>query len=350
MFFPKKILAIDISDNSIEVLEMRKFLGRVKVSFLSRSELPRGIVEKGKILNQKQLVTRLKEYTSGAKAGNLAFILQDTITFNHIFKFPADKPITDEMILKEAKNSLLIDLDKCYFNFSVSKATEETTVFFAAAFKKDVDQYKDIFKELKLNPKIFEPNSLCVLRALEIPHENALVADLGGRFGIVNIFDQGSLQLSGVVNFGGENFTEKLADKLNVPYEQAELYKMTVGFDADKEEGRVFLALQEVLQPLIDEIRKTINFYEEKNQKKIQKIILSGGSSLIPRLDEYIFSNFNIDVQIGRPYLGQLVIDYLKSNKINVDIDTIFFASTLGASAGFLGMKSPFAQSVNLSR
>ena len=59
--FPKKILAIDVSDSSIEILQMSQFLGKIKVSFLSRSELEEGIVEKGKILKKKQLVLKIKK-------------------------------------------------------------------------------------------------------------------------------------------------------------------------------------------------------------------------------------------------------------------------------------------------
>ena len=95
--FPKKILAINISDSSIEVLEMSQIFGRIKITFLSRSELENGIVEKGKILKKKQLVLKLNEYCPEGMAKNkVALALSDTIVFSHIFKFSGDKNIWDK--------------------------------------------------------------------------------------------------------------------------------------------------------------------------------------------------------------------------------------------------------------
>lgn len=349
-FIPKKILAIDISDSSIEILQMSQFLGKIKVSFLSRSELERGIVEKGEILKKKQLILKIKKYAGDIAKSEVAIALPDTIVSSHIFKFSGQGATSNEEIISEAKKIMPIDFDKCYYDFFIQDIAGEKIVFFASALKKDVDEYKSVFEELNFIPKIFDLNSLCALRSLNFEYEGTLVVDFGGRCGVLSIFDDGLLRLTSIVNFGGENFTEKLSEKLNVPYEQAEIFKMTYGFDPNKEEGRIFLVLQEVVQPLIDEIRKTINSYEtnNNNKKKIKRIILSGGSGLMPKLDEYIFENFGIDTQIGRPQLGNLVSEYLKSNNIENEIDTIFFATTIGLATRCLGIKSHFDAGINL--
>lgn len=349
--FPKKILAIDVSDSSIEILQMSQFLGKIKVSFLSRSELEEGIVEKGKILKKKQLVLKIKKYAGDIVRSEVAVALPDTIIFSHIFKFTGQEAISDKEIISEAKKTMPINFDDCYYDFFVQDINGEKIVFFAAALKKEVDEYKSVFKELNFVPRFFDLNSLCALRSLDIEHDGTLVVDIGGKYGVLSIFDNGLLQLTSVVNFGGENFTEKLSEKLNVSREQAEVFKMTYGFNPDKEDGRIFLVLQEVLQPLIDEIRKIINFYEADNKnspRRIKKIVLSGGSGLMSKLDEYIFENFGINAEIGRPQLGNLISEYLKSNNMENEIDTVFFAATLGLATRYLEVKSHFNTGVNL--
>lgn len=350
-FIPRKILAIDISDSSIEILQMSQFLGKIKVSFLSRSELERGIVGNGEILKKKQLILKIKKYAGDIAKSGVAIALPDTIVSSCIFKFSGQGAISNEEIISEAKKAMQINFDERYYDFFIQDIAGEKIVFFASALKKNVDEYKLIFEELNFTPKIFDLNSLCALRSLNFEYDGTLVVDFGGKCGVLSIFDDGLLRLTSVVNFGGENFTEKLSEKLNVSYEQAEIFKMTYGFDPDKEEGRIFLVLQEVVQPLIDEIRKTINAYEidnKNNKKKIRKIILSGGSGLMPKLDEYIFENFGINTQIGRPQLGNLVSEYLKSNNIENEIDTIFFAATIGLATRYLGVKSHFNAGINL--
>lgn len=347
-FISRKILAIDISDSSIEILQMSQFLGKIRVSFLSRSELERGTVEKGEILKKKQLILKIKKYAGDIAKSEVAIALPDTIVSSHIFKFSGQGVISSEEIISEAKKAMPIDFDERYYDFFIQDIIGEKIVFFASALKKDVDEYKLVFEELNFTPKIFDLNSLCALRSLNFEYDETLVVDFGGRCGVLSIFDDGLLRLTSIVNFGGENFTEKLSEKLNVSYEQAEIFKMTYGFDSNKEEGRIFLVLQEVVQPLINEIRKTINSYETGNNKKIKRIILSGGSSLMPKLDEYIFENFGINTQIGRPQLGNLVSKYLKSNNMENEIDTIFFTATIGLATRCLGIKSHFDAGINL--
>ncbi len=347
-FLPKKILAVDISDSSIEILQVSQFLGKIKASFISRSEITKGIVDKGRIIDRKQLVLKLKEYTSGASTNKIALAIPDAIVATNIFRFPEDKDIKKEDVLSEAMKMVSVDLEKSYWDFDIMDVDDAKIAFFVSALKSDIDEYRLLFEELDMVPELFDLNSLCALRAIDIDYDDVLIVDIGGRYGVLSAFNGGSLQSVHLVDFGGENFTEKLSERLNATYEQAEMFKMNVGFDADKEDGRVFLALEDVMQSLIDEMRKVVNDYEEKNNKKIKKIILSGGSSLIPKLGEYIYENLSIEAEIGRPRARNMVLDYLKSNNITGGIDTIFFTTTLGLASKYFGVKSDFDVGINL--
>lgn len=346
--FFKKILAIDISDSSVEVLQMSKFLGITRVSFLSRLELDKGMVEKGRIKKTEELAAKLKEYLRGVSAKDVALALPDTVVFRHLFRFFGDADIKEGDVIAEVKKSSTIDIDKCHWDFFIQNIDGEKTVFFAAADKKVVDEYKKFLESIGLSPKMFDLNSFCALRATDIGSDEVLVVDLGGRYGSFSVFDGGVLQTTGLVGFGGDNFTEKLAGQLNVSRQQAGIFKMTAGFDVDKEDGKIFLALQEVLQPLITEIKKILNYCEENKKITIKKIILIGGSALIPKLDMYIFENFGIKTEIGRPIAGNLVLDYLRSGNVSGGVDAMFFSVTLGLAQKYLGVKSYADMGVNL--
>jgi type IV pilus assembly protein PilM len=45
-----------------------------------------------------------------------------------------------------------------------------------------------------------------------------------------------------------------------------------------------------------------INLFESKNKEKIEKIVLSGGSALLPNFDKYLSKLLNINVVIGDPW------------------------------------------------
>lgn len=346
--FPNKILAIDISDSSIEIMQMSKFLGRVKVTFLSRSELEKGIVKDGKILGRKQLALKIKEYCGDSKKNKVALALPDSIVSSHIFKFPIDKKISEEDVLSEAKKILSINVASSYWDFSSQEIGGEKIIFFAIADKKDVDDYKHIFKEIDFTPEVFDLNSLCALRALDPEQDGTMVVDLGGRSTTLSILDKGCLQIIKEIRFGGEDITENISEKLKISREEAESLKMNIGIDANKEDGKAFLILEEVLQPFIDEARRVINSYERINNGKIKKIVLSGGTGTMPNLESYVYENFGIHCEVVRPKMGDLVSGYLKSNRVKDGIDNVFFATTLGLATKYLGVKTDFDISVNL--
>lgn len=345
---PRKILAIDVSDSSIEIMQMSQFLGRLRVTFLSRSELEKGIVENGRIIGKKQLALKIREYCGSLKKNKVALALPDSIVSTHIFKFPGDKNISKEDVLAEAKKVLPIDANDSYWDFIIQYIGGEKVVFFAVASKKDVEAYKAIFEDKNFDLKVLDLNSLCVLRAFDFDQDGVLFVDFGGRSIMLSILDKGCLQAINGVRFGGEDITEKISEKLNVPREEAESLKMNVGFDTDKEDGKVFLALGEILQSFVDEMRKAINSYEESNSRKIKKIILSGGTGTMPKLGEYIYENFGIHCEVARPQIAHLVSEYLRANRVKNGIDTIFFAATLGLATKYLEVKTRFEASVNL--
>lgn len=345
---PRKILAIDISDSSIEIMQMSQFLGRIKVTFLSRSELEKGIVENGRIIGKKQLALKIREYCGSLKKNKVALALPDGVVSSHIFRFSGDRKISKEDVLAEAKKVLPMEINDSYWDFNVQDVGGEKVVLFAVAGKKDVDTYKAIFEDKNFDLKVLDLNSLCVLRAFDFDREGVLFVDLGGWSTTLSILDGECLRAIDVVGFGGEDVTEKISDKLKVSREEAESLKMNIGFDTDKEDGKVFLALEEILQPFVDGMRKTINSYEGSSKRKIKKIILSGGTGTMPKLGEYIYENFGINCEMVRPQMSNLVSEYLKVNRAKNGIDTIFFATTLGLAAKYLGIKTRFDVSVNL--
>jgi type IV pilus assembly protein PilM len=56
------------------------------------------------------------------------------------------------------------------------------------------------------------------------------------------------------------------------------------------------------VSPVVNEIKYAINLYQNKNNKKIEKIVLSGGSALLPNLVNYLGDLLDMRVIIGDPW------------------------------------------------
>jgi Tfp pilus assembly PilM family ATPase len=58
----------------------------------------------------------------------------------------------------------------------------------------------------------------------------------------------------------------------------------------------------ETISPVVNEIKYAINLFQTKHRKDTEKIILSGGSSLLPDLTGYLGKILDMKVIIGDPW------------------------------------------------
>ena len=99
----------------------------------------------------------------------------------------------------------------------------------------------------------------------------------------------------------GEKFTEDIARTLKIEEGKAEQMKRMLGFDHELRESEILSTLQTSSQKIIKEFKSAISYYEEHSDREVGQIILSGGSALIPKIDEYLEMNFGIKVILGNP-------------------------------------------------
>lgn len=280
----KSSFGLDISDHSIEVLELSS---KNKVKAFARILLEQGIVKDGKILNKEKLAEKIKEVVAKAKikSKKVVLALPESKTFIHFFEKPED-------IKEQAAKLIPWNLEEIYFDIQ--------DTLYVAVPKSIVDGYLEVLNKLGLEPIAFEIESLALGRALRA--KNCLVVDIGARTTNLSIFDKNKkLKISANVAMAGNHFTKSIADKLKISLREAEKLKASYGLNETKKEGEVMLVLQKELQPIIEKIKKIINFYG----KDINQVLLVGGSAQIPKIDSYFSSNLNLKVSIGKSSIAK---------------------------------------------
>ena len=114
------------------------------------------------------------------------------------------------------------------------------------------------------------------------------------------------------IEVGGRNITKAISKNLNVSFDRGEQFKYDVGVNRVNQDGSaVFQSIEKVVAPIIDEIKYTIDFFKnqlsfgqqaDNNSNDIEKIILTGGSSQLSYLPEYLSHALNKKVYIGDPF------------------------------------------------
>jgi cell division ATPase FtsA len=129
------------------------------------------------------------------------------------------------------------------------------------------------------------------------------ILDVGARGTTFACFgEDGGLELSVSISTGGNALSDALIDHAGVGEEEAHRLKSEEGFRLDAPGGgRTLLVLQEGAQSIVREVNQALAYYEGTYGKKIARIVLAGGSSLIPLFDRYLSANLGHPVALGDP-------------------------------------------------
>ncbi|HSW85168.1 MAG TPA: type IV pilus assembly protein PilM [Candidatus Saccharimonadales bacterium] len=169
-----------------------------------------------------------------------------------------------------------------------------------------VEQRLDMLESIGLNVIAFEPDNLAMARALATPDTSGqLLLDVGRRSTDLVIVLNDIPHLTRSIPTGVEAVVRAASQNLSVDEKQAEQFVFKFGLSKDKLEGQVFQAISSTVDLLQVEIEKSIKFFQTRYTGiKIDKIVVTGGASVIPEFPLYIANKFSLNVEIGNAWQG----------------------------------------------
>jgi type IV pilus assembly protein PilM len=186
-----------------------------------------------------------------------------------------------------------------------SKTKKQYTKILLTAAPKDlVKRYIDIFKLAGLNLLSLDTEPFAVIRCLVGNDKSGLmIVDIGSVVTNISVVVSGIPILNRSIDIGGLTITKAIADSLNINLARAEQFKHDIGMNPNRVGlGSVPKTIENTLTPIIDELRYSLNIYRNQGQKNIEKIILTGGSSLMLNLPEYLSDSLGLRVFLGDPW------------------------------------------------
>ena len=169
---------------------------------------------------------------------------------------------------------------------------------------KFVEDRLDMLESVGLNVVAFEPDNLAMARALAAPDASAqLIVDVGRRSTDLVILLNGVPHLTRSIPTGVEAFVRAATQNLNIDEKQAEQFVFKFGLSKDKLEGQVLQAISSTVDLLTTEIEKSIKFFQTRYvDNKLQRIIVTGGASVMPEFPLYLANKYGIAVEIGNAW------------------------------------------------
>jgi type IV pilus assembly protein PilM len=179
------------------------------------------------------------------------------------------------------------------------KIKQPSRLLIIAAQRKLVNQYIEIFKLAKLELLSLETEAFALIRSLAGNDRAPLmIVDIGAVTTDISIIKDLTPILDRSLEIGGVHITKTISETLSVNLAHAEEIKRDLGLSLKGEQNLALRNVQELLNPIIHEIRYTANLYGST----ISKILLTGGSAFLPSLPEYLQSALNARVIVGDPW------------------------------------------------
>lgn len=163
----------------------------------------------------------------------------------------------------------------------------------------------DILEGIGLNVIAFEPDSIAITRALTAPENPApaMVIDMGAKTTDIIISMGGAPRLIRALPTGSDAIIRAAMQNLNIDEKQAEQFVFKFGLGKDKLEGQVYNAIIGVVDLLVTDIDKSIKFFLSRySNMKMDRIIVTGGASVLPEFPLHLANKFALNVEIGNAW------------------------------------------------
>jgi type IV pilus assembly protein PilM len=168
-----------------------------------------------------------------------------------------------------------------------------------------VEQRLDMLESIGLNVIAFEPDSLALTRSL-LPADATtpqMVLDIGQKSTDLVITMNGAPRLTRAIPTGVETIIRGAAQNLNIDDKQAEQFVFKFGLSKDKLEGQVYQAVIGTVDLLTSEIEKSIKFFQARyTDSKVDRMVVTGGASVLPEFPLYLANKFSVNVEIGNAW------------------------------------------------
>lgn len=168
-----------------------------------------------------------------------------------------------------------------------------------------VEQRLDMLEAIGLNVIAFEPDNLALIRAL-VPSNVAtpmVVIDIGSKSTDIVITMDGAPRLTRAIPTGTESIVKAAAQNLAIDEKQAEQFVYKFGVSKDKLEGQVYQAIIGTVDVITNEIDKSLKFFQGRYaESRLERVIVTGGASVIPELPLHIANKFGLNVEIGNAW------------------------------------------------
>ncbi len=329
----KSVIGIDLGSSEIKALELNVTQKGIKIASLVRSSMQKGILEMPFEERREIYVDSLKEILSYGKFSTkkAALSISGNSVIVRLVNFPVMEPEElQQTIQYEAEPHIPFDIDDVIIDTHIIGDIKEggekkMQTVLVASKKETVGEKMEIVKACGLKPVVIDVDIFAVGNMYEMlnpasAEELIIFVNIGESKTNISIVESGTAKVVRDLYTAGGDFTEAIRDSYQVSTKKAEIVKRKYGLsgwkrkeeeniDDGDHELLVYKVLNPVVQELISEVQRSIDFFRGQQSGKsvnVDKVVLSGGSAKLKFFSEMMSKELNIPVDVFSPLSGAL--------------------------------------------
>jgi type IV pilus assembly protein PilM len=281
--------------------------------------------------------------SSGIRPAPLMLCLSGQMVFPRFVRLPAvgqDKLL--QMVQYEVEQNVPFPLEEIVWNhqFLGDTSSGEQSAMIVAAKIENIREITDAVSGIGLEPEIVDVAPMALYNCLRYNMPDldgcTVLLDIGARSTNL-IFVEGDKIYSRCIPVAGNAITQELAKGFEISFAEAEKMKRESGFVSmggvsevpDPTKERMSKIIRNVVTRLHAEISRSINFYRSQQGGSLPtRIVLTGGSSVLPRLNTFFEEKLHVEVKYLNPFANVAVGP--KINAETLSKDAFVLSETVG--------------------
>ena len=333
----EQLVGLDIGSSAVKAVELRQTGDQYTVVALGVEPVPPDSIVDGAILDSgivsdviRRLFSRLGIKTKKVAvsvAGNAVIVKKITL------------PVMGEAELGdsihwEAKQHIPFDIEDVNLDYQVLETAPDAgdqgtqDVLLVAAKKDKIADYTGVVAQAGCVPVVVDIDGFALQNAYELnygiqPDGVVALINAGASAININVLHGDRSIFTRDLATGGNAYTEALQRELNLGFDEADLLKKGVPID-DVTHEDAEPVIRTVSENLLMEISKTVDFFRTTaSSDRVDRIVLSGGSSRVEGFAEALAERFDIRVDRFDPFRHVLLDPAKVSGDQQMDIAPI---------------------------
>ena len=314
------MVGLDIGTSGVRAAELTLGKGSATLERFGQVALPPGAVRDGEVIDSEAVAGALRQLWAQAKfstkkvvvgvANQKVVVRQVDLPWLPADELRSSLSFQVQDVIPMPVEDVILDFHPLE-EFTSEAGVRMVRVLLVAAARDMVGSALLAVQKAGLTPSMVDLNSFAVLRSL-VSRDTGLgslqaeaIVDIGASVTNIVVHEGGVPRFVRILLMGGADITDAVAERLGVPFDQAEAVKQSTGIEAfagGAEAPPASRAIEATGSALVDEVRSSLDYYlAQSGAVRIHRVVLSGGGSRLTGLATRLSAATRLPVEAARP-------------------------------------------------